>query len=87
MDHDAAVAALRQSQLPRILLIPDVASAFGVTDATARRYCRDLLPASQVGGKWVVLRDDLLVWLSERAAQRTPPTDGASLHVVTGGGR
>lgn len=65
----AALDVVRLTQLPRVLLVEDIAATFRVRIATARRWCRaGVLPASRLGGKWVVVRDDLLRQLTVSAA-------------------
>ncbi len=89
MDAKQLEAAARFLALPRILLVEDLADALGVTVETARRWCRDgHIPASRLGRRYVISREQLLSHL-EREANQGPGSDDPrrpELAILAGGG-
>ena len=74
MNWEGGDDALQRAALPEVLLSGDIALVFGVSESTARRWCREgALPAIRMNRRWIVLRDDLLRALAVGARDRPPP--------------
>jgi excisionase family DNA binding protein len=68
---DISDDTLARAALPEILLTSDLALAFRASQATIRRWIRQgALPATRIGRRYIVRRDDLLAVLTPNARRR-----------------